>query len=134
MLMMSLVLSLALHEPKIVLPGEGEVVGVPFHPVLKLVGGSENADAVTIYEFTVPAKSAGAPPHIHSNEDEYFYVVSGTASFMNGEDVVEAPAGSFAALTRGNLHAFWNAGDEEAVMVMMTVGGIPSQGAWPVTR
>ncbi|MFC3303114.1 cupin domain-containing protein [Parvularcula lutaonensis] len=99
------------------------MVPVPFHPVLKLIGGDENRDSVTIYEFRVPPQSAGAPPHTHTMEDEYFYVVSGTASFLNGEDVIEAPAGSFAALTRGNLHAFWNSSDEEAVMVMMTVGG-----------
>ena len=111
------------HPPKIVGPGEGEPVGVPFHPVDLLLSEDENADGLSFYEFRVPPRSAGAPPHIHSHEDEFFYVVSGRVSFMSGEDIIEGERGAFAALTRGNAHAFWNAGDEEAVMVVGVSNG-----------
>jgi quercetin dioxygenase-like cupin family protein len=111
------------HPPKIIPPGEGEVVEVPFHPVFKLLGERENETALTFYEFRVPPRSAGAPPHTHTHEDEFFYVVSGTASFMSGEEVTVAPPGTFAALTRGHLHAFWNDTDEEVVLLLAVSTG-----------
>lgn len=111
------------HPPKILAPGEGEPVDVPFHPTDLLISETENASGLSFYEFRVPPRSAGAPPHIHAHEDEFFYVVSGMVSFMNGESVIEGGPGTFAALTRGNAHAFWNAGDEEAVMVVGVSNG-----------
>lgn len=113
----------AAHPPRIVAPGEGESVAVPFHPVDKLLSGDHNAEHLTFYEFRVPPQSAGAPPHVHSREDEFFYVVSGTVQFMIGEEVIEGGPGTFAALTRNHAHAFWNAGDEEALMVVAVTAG-----------
>ncbi|MHA6287234.1 cupin domain-containing protein [Maricaulis sp. CAU 1757] len=111
------------HPPVIVPPGEGEAVGVPFHPVDKLLSEEDNADGLAFYEFRVPPQSAGAPPHTHTHEDEFFYVVSGTVSFLNGEEVVAGGPGTFAAMTRGHAHAFWNAGEDEAVMLVGVSAG-----------
>lgn len=122
-MVLEILFSAMLHDPKIVMPGEGEPVGVPFHPVFELVSEDDTDSRASFYEFRVPARSAGAPPHTHTHEDEFFYVVSGEVSLMNGNEVVTAGPGAFAALTRGHLHAFWNASDEEVVLVMATVGG-----------
>ncbi|NNU17471.1 cupin domain-containing protein [Parvularcula sp. ZS-1/3] len=122
-MLLTLLASLALHDPKIVAPGEGEPVAVPFHPVFQLIGKGETESNATFYEFRVPPKTAGAPPHTHTKEDEFFYVLSGGVSLMNGDEITVAGPGTLAALTRGHLHAFWNAGDEEVVMLMATVGG-----------
>ena len=111
-------LLLAFHPPKIVPAGEGEAVGVPFHETEKLLGGAESADGAVFYLFRVPPRSPGAPPHVHTQEDEWFYVVSGAVSVLNGEDVVALGQGGFAAMTRDHLHAFWNAGEEEAVLLV----------------
>ncbi len=116
-------LALSAHPPKIVEPGEGEPVPVPFHPVDLLLSESENEDGLSFYEFRVPPQSAGAPPHSHTHEDEFFFVVSGQVTFMNGDTVIEAGPGTFAALTRNHVHAFWNAGEDEAVMVVGVSNG-----------
>lgn len=123
--MLALLLSAAamIHPPTIVEPGGGTPVEIPIHPVNKLLSQTENADGLTFYEFMVPPRSAGAPPHTHTHEDEFFYVVSGTVQFMNGDEVISGEPGTFAALTRGHPHAFWNAGDEPAVMVVGVSNG-----------
>ena len=113
----------AAHPPKIVPPGEGEALAVPIHPVDKLLSGSENGDGLAFYEFRVPPGSAGAPPHVHAHEDEFFYVASGRVTFLDRGEVIEAGPGTFAALTRDNAHAFWNAGKEEAVMLVAVSNG-----------
>ena len=110
-------------QPVIVPPGGGQDVAVPFHPVRKLLPAAATEGAVTIYEFTVPPKSAGAPPHVHTKEDEYFYVLEGEVTVMHGNEMTLADPGTLAALPRGHQHAFWNAGDAPARMLAIVSGG-----------
>ena len=112
----------AAHPPVIVPPGAGEDVPVPFHPVRLMLSGEASEGGVAFYEFTVPPESAGAPPHMHTREDEYFYVLSGEVTLLDGEEVVTAGPGALAAMTRGTTHAFWNAGDEELKMLCIVSG------------
>ena len=121
--MAAVVATAAAHEPKIVNAGKGEPVAVPFHPVEQLLSGHETAAGVTFYLSKVPPNSAGAPPHIHAHEDEFFYVVSGEMTFLSEDDVIAMGPGGFAALTRDHLHGFWNASDEEAVVLMAATKG-----------
>ena len=111
------------HEPKIVMPGEGKPVAVPFHPTTLLLSEEENESGLSFYEFRVPPKTAAAPPHIHTHEDEFFYVVSGKVSFLDRETIASGGPGTFVALTRNNLHAFWNDTDEEAVLLLAASQG-----------
>ncbi len=113
----------AAHEPKTVKPGEGKPVAVPFHPTTLLLSENDNESGLSFYEFRVPPKTAAAPPHIHTAEDEFFYVVSGEVSFLDREEVVVGGAGTFVALTRNNLHAFWNDSEEEAVLFLAASKG-----------
>ena len=100
------------HEPVVVPPGEGRPVPVPFHETTLLLSETGSPAGVSIYEFVVSPRSGGAPPHRHTHEDEYAYVLEGTLTLMLGEQTVEAGPGTLAALTRGTVHAFWNATDQ----------------------
>lgn len=111
------------HEPKVVPAGEGKPVGVPFHPTTLLLSENENESGFSFYEFRVPPKTPAAPPHIHTGEDEYFYVASGEVSFLDRENVIVGGPGTFVALPRDNLHAFWNDSDEEAVLLLAVSKG-----------
>jgi mannose-6-phosphate isomerase-like protein (cupin superfamily) len=62
----------------------------------------------------------GAPWHVHSREDEYFYAVEGTIVVHCGSDVFEAGPRSFVFLPRGIPHAWDVAGDGPATVLMMT--------------
>ena len=113
---------LAAHPPTVIEPGAGRDVPVPFHPARLLLSGGASEGGVAIYEFTVPPNSAGAPPHVHANEDEYAYVLEGTLGLLAGEDIVTAGPGTLVALTRGHVHAFWNSGDDPVRTLFLVSG------------
>jgi quercetin dioxygenase-like cupin family protein len=53
------------------------------------------------------------PPHVHSREDEAFYVVDGDFEMTAGDQVLRAGPGSYVHLPKGLPHAFRNAGTVE---------------------
>lgn len=60
-------------------------------------------------ETTTPP-GAGAPPHIHHEGEEAFYVLDGALRFQIGERTVDVAAGAFVLVPRGVAHAFTNSG------------------------
>jgi quercetin dioxygenase-like cupin family protein len=62
----------------------------------------------------------GAPLHVHSNEDEAFYVVEGTITVTVGDEHYEAGPRSFVFLPRGIPHS-WDVVGERARVLMITV-------------
>jgi uncharacterized cupin superfamily protein len=110
------------HTDKLVMAEAGAAVENPFHPVRLLLSSEESMGEVTIYEFILPPQSPGSPPHTHSREDEYFYVLQGTLDVLSDGSVKRISEGDFAALKRGNAHMFWNGSDTETQLLMMTTG------------
>lgn len=51
-----------------------------------------------------------APPHVHHNDDEAWYVLEGALCIQMGEKIVEARAGSGVLVPRGIAHTYWNPG------------------------
>jgi len=76
-----------------------------------------------LFEVEIPAQSAGAPPHTHRYEDEFFYVRAGKVTFLANGTRTTVAAGGFAMLPRDSLHAVWNASDEHAVLLVGTSNG-----------
>ena len=64
---------------------------------------------------------SGAPLHVHTREDEYFYVESGTLIIHCGEEVFRAGPGSFVFLPRQVPHSWDVFGGGIARILMMTV-------------
>ncbi|MFN8419196.1 MAG: cupin domain-containing protein [Anaerolineae bacterium] len=64
--------------------------------------------------------TGGAPLHVHTREDEYFYVVEGIITVRCGEDQFEAGARSFVFLPRGVPHSWDVVGDEATVLMITT--------------
>jgi glyoxylate utilization-related uncharacterized protein len=70
-----------------------------------------------MWEAIVPP-GGGPPPHVHSREEEGFYILEGEITFtINGERVV-AKAGVFANMPVGTLHSFKNESGEPAKMLI----------------
>ena len=60
----------------------------------------------------------GPPPHVHSREEEGFYILEGEITFtVNGERVV-ATAGMFANMSVGTPHSFKNERNKPAKMLV----------------
>lgn len=89
-----------------------------------LVTGDESGGAYFVMEAVVPP-GGGPPPHVHTREDETFYVLEGEIEFLLGRELVHAVAGHFVSVPRGTVHRFRNRGTETARMILtFTPAGI----------
>jgi len=65
-----------------------------------------------------------APPHIHHNDDEAWYVLEGVLRVRRGDEVVEARAGSGILVPRGTPHTYWNPGEGQCRYLLIMTPGI----------
>jgi quercetin dioxygenase-like cupin family protein len=78
---------------------------------------------IGLVEATVPP-GGGPPPHVHSETDETFYLLSGQLEFFNGEQEFAAETGDVVFIPRGTTHRFANAGIQPArLLFLYTPGG-----------
>ena len=49
-----------------------------------------------------------APPHVHIDDDEAWYVLEGRLAFQVGDEVIDAPAGTAVYGLHGLAHTHWN--------------------------
>ena len=82
-----------------------------------LVTGEESDGAYFAMEALVPP-GGGPPPHIHTRDDETFYVLEGEIEFLLGEERITAGRGDFVNVPRGTVHRFTNTGTETARLVL----------------
>ena len=47
-----------------------------------------------------------APPHVHDNEEEAFFVLEGNLVFLLGDEEIDAPPGTYIHIAPGTLHGF----------------------------
>ena len=60
-----------------------------------------------------------APLHIHHEDDEAWYVLSGTLGFRLGDAEIEAHRGAAVLARHGTPHTYWNAGETEAQYLLV---------------
>jgi quercetin dioxygenase-like cupin family protein len=65
--------------------------------------------AMTVIESVVQP-GGGPPMHIHSKEDELFYVLEGRFKLWHGDMVMDVGAGDVAYLKRNGRHTYQNVG------------------------
>jgi quercetin dioxygenase-like cupin family protein len=101
-------------EPLALGPGEGLAVRNPVGGILTFkLTADQSGGALTAID-TVAAPGEGPPLHIHRDEDEIVYTVDGTLRLKLADEVIQAPAGSFAFIPRGTPHTWQNVGDAPA--------------------
>jgi quercetin dioxygenase-like cupin family protein len=110
-------------EPHIVEPGSTDPIEFPGHLTEILSHHHDTPAGTSVLELTLPPRTFGAPPHVHSNEDEHFYVLDGSVDFLDRDTVTRATEGSLVVLPRGHLHGFWNDSDEPARLLLIISPG-----------
>lgn len=105
------------HQPTIKKPGEGRTIGVVGDVYRFLATGEETNGSYAMWEAIVPP-GGGPPPHIHSREEESFYILKGEITFQIGDQRLVATAGMFANMPVGCLHSFRNESDKPAKMLI----------------
>ena len=104
-------------NPTIRKPAEGRTIAVVGDVYRFLATGEDTNGKYALWEAVVPP-GGGPPPHVHSREEEGFYVLEGEITFMiNGERVV-AKAGTFANMPVGTPHSFKNESGHPATMLI----------------
>jgi quercetin dioxygenase-like cupin family protein len=97
--------------------GKGCTVAVVGDVYRFLATGEETNGKYALWEAVEPP-GGGPPPHVHSREEEGFYVLDGEITFtVNGERVV-ATAGTFANMPVGTPHSFKNESDRSSRMLI----------------
>ena len=106
-------------EPRIVRPEDRD--GVPNAEAggdvySTLASGEHTHDGYFLTHAIVPP-GGGPPAHVHTREEEAFYIIRGELVFLVGEREVTASTGTFLNVPRGTKHRFRNDRDVEAEMI-----------------
>ena len=103
-------------------PGEGESLWfLGSHTSVK-ASAETTAGRVAVIEHLSP-RGSGSPLHIHSREDEWFYVIEGELTFWVGGQVIDAPTGSFVYGPRGIPHTFLVSSEIARFLLVTEPGG-----------
>ena len=62
---------------------------------------------------------APAPMHLHENEEEAFYLLTGSVDLYLGDDVQQLEAGAFCIVPRGTPHSFTSTSAEPARLLVL---------------
>lgn len=107
-------------EPRfrLVSPGGGRALAV-VGDVYRFLAVSEDTDGRYALWHATVSPGGGPPLHSHANEEEAFYVLSGTVTFQADGVSRRLGPGGFAHLPSGTRHLFVNEGDEPATMLIL---------------
>src|SRR3954465_12564437 len=103
--------------PVIRKPAEGRTVAVVGDVYRFLATGEDTGGKYALWEAVVPS-GGGPPPHVHSREEEGFYVLEGEITFTMGDTRLVAGAGTFANMPVGTPPSFKNESDRPARMLI----------------
>ncbi|MDB5387546.1 MAG: qdoI [Planctomycetaceae bacterium] len=96
---------------------EGRTISVVGDIYRFLATGDETNGKYAIWEAIVPP-GGGPPPHVHSREEEAFYILEGEITIQIGEQRIVATQGMFANMPVGTPHSFKNESSLPAKMLI----------------
>jgi quercetin dioxygenase-like cupin family protein len=107
------------REPLIVQPGAGPSHRSPFSDVLAWkAGGDDTGGGYSLQERVAPP-GARSPKHVHRSVTEAFYVLGGELEMQIADRAFTAAAGMFTLVPRGVEHAWRNASDADARVLVL---------------
>ena len=112
-----------LDQPSVLAPGAGPIHDVLGSPYRFLVTSTDTGGTFALLEVTAPAQSA-VPLHIHTREDETFFILEGTIEAQCGGCALMLHKNATARLPRNIPHSYRNAENTPArYLVLITPGG-----------
>jgi quercetin dioxygenase-like cupin family protein len=81
-----------------------------------LVRGERSNGTILALQTSAPP-GEGPPLHTHTREEETIYVVSGDFRWQLGDELSDAPPGSFAFIPRGVAHTWQNIGEQPGMIL-----------------
>ena len=105
------------HQPTIQTATKARAVAVVGDVYQFLATGDDTNGKYALWESVI-LPGGGPPPHVHSREEEGFYILEGEISFMIGDKRLVASAGMFANMPVGTPHSFKNESAKPARMLI----------------
>jgi mannose-6-phosphate isomerase-like protein (cupin superfamily) len=88
-----------------------------------LADGGETGDRCSVSIWSVQPGKPGPGAHSHEANEELFYVIEGTMTFRVGDELVDAPAGTFLRIPAGVTHDFENRTSHNAAALNVFMPG-----------
>jgi quercetin dioxygenase-like cupin family protein len=105
---------------------EGRTIAVVGDVYRFLATGEDTNGKYALWEAVVPP-GGGPPPHVHSREEEGFYVLEGEITLFVGDQRLVASAGMFANMPVGTTHSFKNESGRPAKMLISVAPAGPEK-------
>src|SRR5947208_11613163 len=105
------------QTPTLKKPTEGRTIAVVGDVYRFLATGDDTNGKYAMWEAIVPP-GGGPPPHVHSREEEGFFILEGEITLHIGEKRIVATAGMFANMPVGTPHSFKNESNRPAKMLI----------------
>lgn len=111
--------------PFVIKPGEGKAISpIGVDQSFWKAIGSQTGGSFALLEQNV-SPGHGPRRHVHSREDESFYILDGEIGFEVGGQSFVAGPGTFVFGPRGIPHRFWNAGASPGrFLLIISPGGM----------
>ena len=103
-------------------PGEGRVYPMGRISAVFKADGDETLGQYSISEWWLEPHTQGPGTHSHA-EDDIFYVIEGTMSFLIEDSWIDAPTGSFVLAPGGMTHDFQNRSSNRAGVLNFSIPG-----------
>jgi quercetin dioxygenase-like cupin family protein len=98
-------------------PAQGRTIAVVGDVYRFLATGDDTNGKYALWEAVVPP-GGGPPPHVHSLEEEGFYILEGEITLQVGDERIVATAGMFINMPVGTPHSFKNGSTKPAKMLI----------------
>jgi quercetin dioxygenase-like cupin family protein len=103
---------------RVLAAGAGRLVPSVGHVANRfMIDGADAGGRVAVLQHHFEPKALAAPMHLHHEEDEYTFVLSGRIGAVLGGQEAFGEPGDLIFKPRGQWHTFWNASDEPAVVL-----------------
>jgi quercetin dioxygenase-like cupin family protein len=110
-------------EPKVVTAEQAHEISLYDVRFRYGIGAQETDGVLSMLEVTIPPRTL-VKPHVHSREDEYTLILSGTVGArLGGETTEVVHVGSWLAKPRDVPHAMWNVTEQPASILEVVVPG-----------
>ena len=105
-------------------PDSAERVDLGGLGIVWKIDGVHTGERFSVVHHPLAPRALAAPLHVHTREDEYSYVLTGTLGALLGDEVVTAGPGTWVFKPRDQWHTFWNAGDRPCrILEIISPGG-----------
>lgn len=110
-------------DPLILSPGQGRSYNCGTMTAIFKADENETNEKYSVSEWWLEPNSEGPGAHQHEENDEVFYGLEGTTSFLVGDKWVDVKKGTFIRIPAKTIHDFANNTNEKAGVLNFFIPG-----------